>query len=724
MNTDVIASHNPVFNPVVDPFLQPATGKVPADASIEPSIPDIERSPRHAEALRLAAEGIPVFPCVAGGKAPATQHGFQDKTTDPAQINAWWAEADYNLGIVPHDMGLAVVDLDLYKRDGVSKVLLDMLPATRTHRTPQGGEHRLYLSVEGYSNRGLGVNADVRSANGYILWPPSVVNGAEYRVVDEREHEMLPEAIRQHLGRAQDKTDVCQVPDDGVDKMLPEAREWCARYADNQRGDRFVAAAALVRNFGLTNATATELCHEFGIRTQSDSPEGTSWERTLDNARIHGEAELGTGVAWQPPPNEARPDIFDGFLAADRERQAQAILATLDPAAETEAQIKALRPHVDEIERLRPFAAEIDAFQPAADGKSGWDMIQAVLAKIPAGGIRLIRGGRFTPKKINWLWDGWLACGKYHVLAGPKGAGKSTVCYSLAATVSVGGLWPDDTTAPRGDILIWSAEDDFEDTILPRFMIAGGDRNRLIPIGSVAEETGERPFDPSRDIPRLRAAVRELPDLKLIIIDPVVSAVSGDSHKNAETRRGLQPLVDLADHAQAALIGITHFSKGTDGKDPVERVTGSLAFGALARVVLAASVTENGERRLVRSASNIGPDGGGFEYSLSQEMLHDYEIAAQRVLWGRHLHGKARELLDSGQQPPNAMLGAVAFVTEMLKDGPVSVRDMKAAAVAHGLAWRTVERAKEGMPHIGAIKGQLYDGMSPIWQWVDTSRSS
>jgi hypothetical protein len=688
---------------------------------------EVERSPRHAEALRLASEGIPVFPIRPGAKRAliADEEGRWGKTTDPAQINAWWSEADYNLGIVPHDMGLVAVDLDLTKRGGVDRAILDMLPATRTHRTPSEGEHRLYLSFEAYSNKGLDVNVDVRSANGYILWPPSVVNGVAYEIADPREPEMLPEKVRAHLGRKQDKADVCQVPDDGIDHMLPEAREWCARYAENQSNDRFVAAAALTRNFGLTNATATELCDEFGIRMHSEQVDGTTWEQTLDNARKHGEAELGTGVAWQPPPirDDIPPEIAE-FLAADRERQAQAILAKLDPRAEAETLVEALRPHIDEIERLRPFAAEIEAFQQAADGKSGWDMIQAVLAKIPAGGIRLIRGGRFTPKKINWLWDGWLARGKYHVLAGPKGAGKSSVCYSLAATVSVGGLWPDGTTAARGDILIWSAEDDFEDTILPRFMIAGGDRNRLVHIGPVDEETGVRPFDPSRDIRRLQAAVKQLPDLKLIIIDPVVMAVSGDSHKNAETRRGLQPLVALAEHARAALIGITHFSKGTDGKDPVERITGSLAFGALARVALAASVTENGERRLVRSASNIGPDGGGFEYSLSQEMLHDYDIMAQRVRWGQRLHGKARELLDSGQQPPNAMLGAVAFVTEMLKDGPVSVRDMKAAAEAHGHAWITIRRAKEGMPHIATVKGPFLDGLSPRYQWVDTSRES
>ena len=56
-----------------------------------------------------------------------------------------------------------------------------------------------------------------------------------------------------------------------------------------------------------------------------------------------------------------------------------------------------------------------------------------------------------------------------------------------------------------------------------------------------------------------------------VIETPIVSAVAGDSHRNAETRRDLQPLADLAASMRCVLLGITHFSKGTVGRDPVER---------------------------------------------------------------------------------------------------------------------------------------------------------
>ena len=42
-------------------------------------------------------------------------------------------------------------------------------------------------------------------------------------------------------------------------------------------------------------------------------------------------------------------------------------------------------------------------------------------------------------------------------------------------------------------------------------------------------------------------AMRQQPETKMVIIDPIVLAVAGDSHKNAKTRRGLGPLVKFAE---------------------------------------------------------------------------------------------------------------------------------------------------------------------------------
>ena len=65
-----------------------------------------------------------------------------------------------------------------------------------------------------------------------------------------------------------------------------------------------------------------------------------------------------------------------------------------------------------------------------------------------------------------------------------------------------------------------------------------------------------------------------------------MSAVAGDMHRANDVRRSLQAVVDFADAHGCAVIGITHFATGGAGKAPQDRVIGSQAFGALARMVL------------------------------------------------------------------------------------------------------------------------------------------
>lgn len=251
-------------------------------------------SPRHKAALDLAAQGIPIFPC--RGKQPATEHGFKSETTDAGTINGWWAQEDYNIGVRPCHMGLVAIDLDHAKPNGVSQAVLDMLPPTRTHRTPSGGEHRLYLSWETFGNAVLAVNVDVRSANGYILWPPS----EGYSILDDREPEMLPEPVAAQMRTKGETEDVEPCDDTGIDADYGGARLWCASLAKLPDYDRFALAAGLVRNFGLTDTTATKLCEEYGLRTWAVSS-STTWQTTLRNARKFGKGKLGKGVAFKYP---------------------------------------------------------------------------------------------------------------------------------------------------------------------------------------------------------------------------------------------------------------------------------------------------------------------------------------------------------------------------------------------------------------------------------------
>ncbi|HHU11309.1 MAG TPA: bifunctional DNA primase/polymerase [Intrasporangiaceae bacterium] len=70
-----------------------------------------------AAAAHLACAGVPVFPCVPGGKRPLTVHGFQDASIDPGIVTAWWdRRPDANIGVPTGVLGgIDVVDVDVHE---------------------------------------------------------------------------------------------------------------------------------------------------------------------------------------------------------------------------------------------------------------------------------------------------------------------------------------------------------------------------------------------------------------------------------------------------------------------------------------------------------------------------------------------------------------------------------------------------------------------------------
>lgn len=337
--------------------------------------------------------------------------------------------------------------------------------------------------------------------------------------------------------------------------------------------------------------------------------------------------------------------------------------------------------------------------------------------QVEPDGVILTSGADLTPEPVRWLWPDWLALGKLHILAGAPGQGKTTIAMAMAATVSVGGRWPDSSHCEHGNVLIWSGEDDPADTLLPRLLAAGGDKRRIFFVTGTRVDGEVQSFDPARDMAALERQANIIGGVKLLIVDPVVSAVAGDSHKNTEVRRALQPLVDLASRLDAAALGISHFSKGGAGGDPASRVVGSIAFTAVARVVLVAAKVKGEDgvdrRILARGKSNIGPDDGGFEYHIEQsEPLPG--IQASYIAWGQAVAGTARELLQEPDEldgdGKSAVDAASDFLRQVLAKGITPKKTVEIEAKSAGVSWASVRRAAD---KLGVIKKKGSDA----WYW-------
>jgi hypothetical protein len=312
--------------------------------------------------------------------------------------------------------------------------------------------------------------------------------------------------------------------------------------------------------------------------------------------------------------------------------------------------------------------------------------------------VELILGSSIEPEEVSWLWRYWLQRGAFNLLAGRSTVGKSTIALSFAAIITSGGVWPDGLAF--GDpykAVFWSGEDGIKDTLLPRFIAAGGEPSNIAFVGGVSDGQKKRAFDPAKDMKALTRAVEKLGDVRLIVADPVALMVKGDSHKNVETRVGLQPFADLCLKTGACGLGLHHLTKNTAGLDPLERVSGSLAFGALPRCVLFGVRYLNNDkedkRALMRVKATNGPDKGGFDYKLDQRALENWpNIEAQRILWGDYIDRRARDLIAQfeGKVKNAGQRHVVAFLTAMLKNGPQLAAIVIAEAAKLGIPERTL----------------------------------
>ncbi|MHB8247985.1 MAG: AAA family ATPase [Acidithiobacillus sp.] len=347
----------------------------------------------------------------------------------------------------------------------------------------------------------------------------------------------------------------------------------------------------------------------------------------------------------------------------------------------------------------------------------------------PQPGVALTCASSIAPEAISWIWPGWLAAGKLHVLAGMAGTGKTTIALAVAATLTASGRWPDgEVCRTSANVVMWSGEDDAADTLVPRLMAMGADVARVHLITGTRGDDGKlRGFDPASDMALLESALTKFSP-RLLILDPISSAVSGDSHQNTEVRRSLQPIVDLAGNLGCAVLGISHFTKGTAGKDPLERVTGSLAFGAFARLVWATikpgKDADDQKRRLIRTKSNIGHDGGGFEYDLAQTAVPGHsDLYASCILWGEPLEGSARDLagqIEDDKKPgeesgPSPREEATDFLLDILAGGPKLEKEIRECAGQECIAKRTLDRAKKEMGVVSVRIGKAWGWHLKNW---------
>jgi hypothetical protein len=353
----------------------------------------------------------------------------------------------------------------------------------------------------------------------------------------------------------------------------------------------------------------------------------------------------------------------------------------------------------------------------AAGSASEVDALLAAAASLNGPGPVLVTLSSVQRERVEWIWPGYLARGKLHMMDGDPGLGKSTAALDIAARLSRGATMPDGSpgTTPAG-VVILTAEDGLADTVRPRLEAAGADLERIVALTGIVDGDGERMPGLPLDLAAIEAGIRQV-DAALVIVDPIMAYLPADvnAHRDQDVRRALAPTAALAERTRAAILAVRHLNK-SGGAHAVYRGGGSIGIIGAARVgLLVARDPDDDARRIVAvTKNNLAAEAP----SLAFQLVPDDAIGAARVEWlGESAHGASALLSIRADDPEEggALAEAVEVLRTILADGPVSAKEAEREAYDAGVTRATLLRARKAAGVTAERVGGL--GRAGGWQW-------
>ncbi len=213
-------------------------------------------------------------------------------------------------------------------------------------------------------------------------------------------------------------------------------------------------------------------------------------------------------------------------------------------------------------------------------------------------------------KVTEWAWDGVIPFGTLTGIAGWAGIGKSTVTAWLVSGWTRGTFEGELRGQPTSVVTV-AGEDDSERQLAPRLAVAGADLGRVFEAQATTRmESGQEInsiLNLEEDLPRIREQLIAT-GARVLILDPILSFVSGDPNHQRDVRAALDPLAALARELNIAVVLVMHFKKGAGVAG--EKVSGSHVWrDALRSLLVMAHDKESDYRVLTLDKSNYGPAG-------------------------------------------------------------------------------------------------------------------
>jgi len=318
--------------------------------------------------------------------------------------------------------------------------------------------------------------------------------------------------------------------------------------------------------------------------------------------------------------------------------------------------------------------------------------------------VKITAADEIEARPVHWWWSDRAAVGTLALIGGREGIGKSLFAYTLAADLTRGRLRGVFYGVPK-TVIVAAAEDSWAHVIVPRLMAAQADLSRVLRIEVETAEGYEAEISLPTDLP----AVKDLlitNNAGLLLLDPLISRLDGglDTHKDAEVRHALEPLVKMIQETEAAALGLIHVNK-TSSTDPLNLLMGSRAFAAVARAVLFMMLDPEDERsRLVgEPKNNYGrTDLPTLAFTIQQALVAQTDegpVYTGQLIWTGESDKDVRQILTDGEngEVVTEVNECAAWLEDYLRDeggGAASNQIKQAARAAGGYTLSTLNRAR------------------------------
>jgi predicted ATP-dependent serine protease len=294
-----------------------------------------------------------------------------------------------------------------------------------------------------------------------------------------------------------------------------------------------------------------------------------------------------------------------------------------------------------------------------------------------------------SAQKIEWLWETRIAFGRLSLIDGDPGVGKTLFTHAVTSAVSRGDALPGGKK-PSGpaNVVLFSVEDGFADTVRPRLDALGADVSRI------AIPNPKRGLAPSlMNASYIEQIVKDVGPA-LVIIDPIIAfSAKRDTDRASQVRELLSPLAMMAERYSFACIIIRHLNK-QGGFNALYRGSGSIDFMAACRSAFLIAENDTGERVFAHVKNSLGPKAPSITFTIKERN------GVALFQWGDEVSTTAEELLQQSQVQTRgrgrAQLDAAKrFLEEILCNAPMPSNDIREKAEGAGISNATLWRAKE-----------------------------